>query len=768
MPASPGRGSRWWLLVPLLALIAGLLALWSGWGGGVERSLRDVRDGLRSHGASGEIAIVEIDARSLRQLSQWPWPRRYHAAAIDRLTAAGAELIAFDVNFAVRSNPADDNALAAALERAGGLVALPTYEENEDSGSSEVIEALPYEAFRDKAFLAGVNVEVDADGLVRRLPLGTFTAETPRPSMASLLAAAPGTVDQLIEIDYAIDPASIPRFSFVDIVEGRFDPTAVAGKSLIIGGTAADMEDRYAVPRHGVLPGVVVQVLAAETLLAGGAPGTGSRWWALLLALLAALAATFPGNAWRSAVVMSLGFTAVLALPLATEQWRGMTLPVVPALAALIVAAFSTVILQIGQRYHALSLIDAETGLANLSALLALRQPGEAVVLARIDPFETLAAALGPAGTATLVQRVAERIAAECGHKVYRLDEHSLGWCTALSEREELEAAMARVAGAMRAPVECGRLVDVSVALGAASWTSGEAGKQLVANAALAADRALRERRPFLHFADAQDEESGWHLSLMSDLSAAMAAGEVWNAYQPKLDIRTRRLTGVETLVRWSHPERGAVGPDRFIPIVESSGRAGELTAHVFRAALEDAARWHAAGHKLSVAVNVSATLLEDKAFIAWLAETLRASPVAAEMVTVEVTESAAVRNVQDAAAALAQWRSLGVAISIDDYGTGQSSLGYLQRLPASELKIDMSFIRNITRDHRDAIMVRSTIALAHQLGMKVVAEGVEDEATLALLQELDCDVAQGWLVGRPMPARALEALLGEDRRLAA
>jgi predicted signal transduction protein with EAL and GGDEF domain len=105
-------------------------------------------------------------------------------------------------------------------------------------------------------------------------------------------------------------------------------------------------------------------------------------------------------------------------------------------------------------------------------------------------------------------------------------------------------------------------------------WLPGEPTKQLVANAALAAERALRERRPFLHFADAQDEESGWHLSLMSDLSAAMAAGEVWNAYQPKLDIRTGRVTGVETLVRWTHKERGAVGPDQFIPVVEANGRA--------------------------------------------------------------------------------------------------------------------------------------------------------------------------------------------------
>jgi EAL domain-containing protein (putative c-di-GMP-specific phosphodiesterase class I)/CHASE2 domain-containing sensor protein len=757
----------WWL-APTLAALAGLLALASGWGGGIERSLREARDGLRAHPASGNIAIVEIDARSLRDISQWPWPRRYHAQLIDRLSAAGADLIAFDVSFAVRSNAEDDAALAAALERSGGLVALPTFREYEDASSLEEIEAIPYEPFRDKAFLAGVLVDADPDGLVRRLPLGTFIAGSPRPSMAALLAEAPGGIDEMLEIDYSIDPASIPRLSFIDIVEGRFDPREVAGKKLFVGGTAADMEDRYAVPIHGVLPGVVVQTLAAETLLGGGVPGAGSGFWLLLLALLAAVTAAIPGKAWRSVLALAVGSAGILALPLASEQWLGMTLPVFPALAALAVATLVALVLHVAQRYHARSLIDADTGLPNLGSFLPLIRSSGRVVVARIDRFEALAATLGPAGTATLVQRIAERISAESGQRVYRTDEHSLGWCTSLTAPDELEEAMRRITAAMHTPIECGRLVDVTLGLGIADPSGGQPGKQLVANAALAADRALSGRRPFLHFTEAQDEENGWHLSLMSELSAAMAAGEVWNAYQPKLDIGTGRVTGVETLVRWTHPERGAVGPDRFIPVVESSGRAAELTAHVFRAALTDAARWHAAGHPLTVAVNVSATLLEDKAFIAWLAETLRVSPVAAEMVTVEVTESAAVKNVEDAAAALAKWRALGVAISIDDYGTGQSSLGYLQRLPANELKIDMSFIRNITKDHRDAIMVRSTIALAHQLGMKVVAEGVEDQATLDLLKELECDVAQGWLVGRPVPADALEASLGEARRLAA
>jgi len=592
--------------------------------------------------------------------------------------------------------------------------------------------------------------------------------------MAALLAEAQGEIDQVLEIDFAIDRATIPRFSFIDIVEGRFDPAAIAGKRLIIGGTAADMEDRYAVPRYGVVPGVEVIALGAETIIAGGVPATGTGLWPLLLALIAAVAAAWPGRPLRRVLVLTLGLAALLVLPLASEQWLSTTYPVVPALAALAVTALGTLLLQVGERHRRRARVDGETLLPNVQALMTIAEPAaRTIIVARIDRFEALAAALGPAGTAALVQRIAERLAGETGETIYRTDEHSLAWIDPTECPERLEERLTSVTAAMRAPVECGRMVDVTLGLGIAAPCQGEAGrpaarKQQMANAALAAERALRDRRPYLYFADADDEETGWHLSMMGELSEAMAAGEVWNAYQPKLDIRTGQVCGVETLVRWTHRERGPVGPDRFIPVVEANGRADELTRHVFGQALVDAARWRAAGHALSVAVNVSATLLDNQAFIGWLREALRASPVLAEMVTIEVTESAAVRNVDQAAAALAEWRALGVQISIDDYGTGQSSLGYLQRLPAGELKIDMSFVQDMVHDSRNAIMVRSTVALAHQLGMKVVAEGVEDAATLALLSDVGCDVAQGWLVGRPMDAAALDEYLAAPAAAAA
>jgi EAL domain-containing protein (putative c-di-GMP-specific phosphodiesterase class I)/CHASE2 domain-containing sensor protein len=760
--------------VPVLAALIGLIVLASGWGAGLDRGLRSIRDEVRFQPASGAVAIVEIDARSLAALDQWPWPRRHHARLIDRLSAAGAGLVAFDVNFEVQSNPADDSAFAEALSRAEGLVALPVFQQREGAGSSRSIETLPYAPFRDRAFLAGVNVVADPDGLVRRLPLGTTAADISWPSMASLLAESRGDIAEMLAIDYAIDPATIPRFSFIDIVEGRFDPASIAGKRLVVGGTAADMQDRYAVPLHGVLPGVVVQALGAETILRGGLPASFSGIWPLLFVMALAIAVARMKSGPAQALAIGAGAVLLLLMPLATEEYFASSFPLAPALAALFVTAVAAAGLQIRDRERQTSLTDGDTGLANLRALTEALEdrPDGIVLVARIDRFSSIAAALGPEATIILVRRIADRLRGEGRSPIYRVDEDSLGWIQAADHSDPLDRRIAAIAGLMRPPIECGRPVDVTLALGAADGSgatrSGEDAKQQIANAALAADRALHDKLPFAHHSGAQSEDSEWHLSLLSELDAAIAAGEVWNAYQPKLDMASGRIVGAEALVRWQHRERGPVGPDQFIPVVEANGRAAGLTAHVFRQALADAAGWRDQGHDLTIAVNVSATLLEDREFIDWLRNALAESTVDPAMVTVEVTESAAVKDVDQAAAALAEWRSLGLSISIDDYGTGQSSLGYLQRLPASELKIDKRFIHNIVNDVRDAIMVSSTVTLAHQLGMRVVAEGIEDEATLALLRDYGCDVGQGWLIGRPMTSRDLVERLGKPAYLAA
>ena len=251
---------------------ASLAVLATGGAAPVENGLRTARNLVRSHPASGEVHIVEIDKRSIEALRRWPWPRRYHARAVDRLVAAGAKTIAFDVDFSSESNGEDDALLAAALARAGGNVILPAMLQDEGAGSRRKIESEPIAALREQSFAGAVSIRPDADGFVRSAPFGLTIFGAPRPSLAAMLAEAQGPADESFTIDYAIDPTSIPRHSFIDLLEGRVPPAALRGKRVVIGATAAETPDRYAVPGHGVISGVVTQAIPAETLMAG-APG---------------------------------------------------------------------------------------------------------------------------------------------------------------------------------------------------------------------------------------------------------------------------------------------------------------------------------------------------------------------------------------------------------------------------------------------------------------------------------------------------------------
>ena len=764
-------------IMVMMAAAFGLFVSVSGAGQTFDHFLRQLRDAVRMHSASGAVQIVEIDARSLAAIDKWPWPRGHHAAAIDRLRKAQVRSIAFDVDFSAASTPAEDARLADALERAGGSVILPTFRQQASAGSSEFVDSIPTKAFVDNAFLAAVTVFPDNDGLVRYMPLGAETAGVPRPSLASMVAEREAEIGRLFEIDYAIDPSSIPRHSFIDLISGRIPDAALAGRRIIIGATAIEMGDRYVVPRYGVIPGVVIQALAAETLIEGAIPQHYGPALPLALALLIILLCARPGARIRRSAVFAAGTLFIFALPLATEEFAAVSFDIAAAAAALAAAACVASAALLAERYRARVMTDGTTGLPNLAALeeSANLKGFATIVVARIDRFAAIASGLGADNTAKLVSRVADRLHVINGEApIYRTDEASLAWLERDDDPATLEDRLQAIIAVMRSPVDCGRLIDVALTLGMADAPAEGADggspdpRQLVANASLAALHASRKGLRWERFTGRDSDETNWHLSLLGELDAAMASGEVWNAYQPQLDIVSGEIVGAEALVRWLHPQRGPIAPDNFIPLVEEHGRARDLTFHVLVRALEDAVGWEVAERPIGVAVNVSATLLGDKEFIEQVRETLENSPLPNDRVTIEVTESAAMNNPETAIAALASWRALGVNISIDDYGTGQSSLGYLQKLPATELKIDKSFVQAINSDPRNAIMVRSTIALAHELGIKVVAEGIEDPACLATLAEMGCDTAQGYHIGRPMSAANLAIFLKGNLRAAA
>jgi EAL domain-containing protein (putative c-di-GMP-specific phosphodiesterase class I) len=242
-------------------------------------------------------------------------------------------------------------------------------------------------------------------------------------------------------------------------------------------------------------------------------------------------------------------------------------------------------------------------------------------------------------------------------------------------------------------------------------------------------------------------------LSMMSDLRLAMEKGRLSLAYQAKMSLETGRIADAEALIRWHDEDGKTVSPDEFIPLAEATGVIREVTMFALRTATSDLARWAQQGAAMRVAVNVSALDLATEDFAEEVARILRESNVPPSQLALEVTESALIRSPAEAIATLAKLRESGVRLAVDDYGTGQSTLSYLKHLPVHELKIDKSFMTTLATSDNDAILVRSTINLAHDLGLQVVAEGIEDSATLDRLRELQCDYAQGYFISKPVGA---------------
>jgi len=245
-------------------------------------------------------------------------------------------------------------------------------------------------------------------------------------------------------------------------------------------------------------------------------------------------------------------------------------------------------------------------------------------------------------------------------------------------------------------------------------------------------------------------------LSLINDLKQAIPAGELALHYQPKMCLKTNKVTHVEALVRWQHPTLGMVPPDNFIHIAEQTGQMKALTRWVFTTSLAQYNTWKILGINLNIAVNISAENLKESDFYQFICQALTTANVPANKVTLEVTESSVVEDPEAAIKLLAEFKNHGMKISIDDYGTGYSSLAQLKQLPVHELKIDKSFIQRLEQDEDDQIIVRSTIELAHNMGLHVVAEGIEDEFALNWLTAHGCELAQGYFISKPKPATEL------------
>ncbi len=413
------------------------------------------------------------------------------------------------------------------------------------------------------------------------------------------------------------------------------------------------------------------------------------------------------------------------------------------------------------------ALHDSLTGLPNRTllhdrlrqALLAARRDGRGVALLvmDLDRFKEVNDTFGHHCGDLLLRQVGTRIqeTVRSPDTVARLGGDEFAILLSGTDAAGAVHTALRLLRALERPFLLeGQSFDVGASIGIAlSPEHGDDGGTLLRRADVAMYLAKRNNSGYAMYALDQDDHSPDRLALVGDLRRAIERGELVLHYQPKVDCRTQKIVWVEALVRWQHPQRGELRPDEFIPLAEQTGLIRPLSLWVLDAALRQCRAWRDAGLQLPVAVNLSMRNLHDWELPNQIARLLQARGVPPSLLKVEITESSLMADPVRAMHILARLKAMDVQVAIDDFGTGYSSLAYLKDLPVSEIKIDKSFVRQMVTDRNDAAIVRSTIGLSHELGLKVVAEGVEDQATWDLLASLGCDLVQGFYVSRPLAA---------------
>ncbi|MDR3465178.1 MAG: EAL domain-containing protein [Xanthobacteraceae bacterium] len=912
----------------LLVAIALAVAAFAGIHTGLRNALTDLRFHTLGRAAGGDVVVVAIDAHSIERIGVWPWPRRLHAELLDRLTAAGARAVLFDIDFSTASDAASDAAFLAALEAAGGSTVLPYFRQARKAGPDAPDVGLnhPLAPFAAQSWGAIVNVSVDSDGLVRRYPFGENVDGAFLPSMGALAAGAYAPHRAPFLIDFGIRTSTIPVVSYVDVLDGDAATLSrLAGKTVIIGGTALELGDRFSVPNGEIVSGPALQALAAESILQGRALRLSSplasalaiavlalimvATWRRLnagrrVALLFAFAGAAEAAAWiaqaKTPIVIDTSlfhvavaaYLAALALDeidlldligrIAERRFQRIAMslgdglvcadaqglitvwnpaaqlifghrrddiigrpfatlcsadgaeppPVLTGLPATLLQRPGGYVVELtgrrrsgesfpceacisgwqgadgyqygvilrdisvrkreAERVRYLAEYDTLTGLANrnslhtrLGAALAhARASGDeiALLLLDVDHFQRVNDLLGNASGDQVLTAVALRLRALFGDNALpaarltgdgavlsRLDDDAafiarLGgdqFAVVLPGAElagSFDDICARIVAGFEPPLVAGsRQQRVTLTIGGAlSPADGSSADELLGNAHLALCRAKASARGHgLRFEREVRDALEARLALETELTLAVERGEFELFYQPQVSLIDRRVIGAEALIRWRHPARGLVPPVQFMALVNASPLSDTVAGWVLRTACAQARDWERRGHALRMGVNLSPSQFQSGALVPQLTEALAASQLPPQLLELEVTEDILLGDTQTTIRTFREIQAKGVHVVFDDFGTGYASLSYLKTFALDGLKIDRTFVRDLVTSESDAAIVGATVSLARQLGLTVIAEGIEDEATAELLLRMGCEQGQGYVFGKPMPAQA-------------
>lgn len=692
-----------------------------------------------------------------------PERRAELAAALDRMREAGAARVYLDVVFpADRSatpTPAD-RSLAAALDRWGPRAAIVNrIDLSTDTRPAEVRSAASFTRGRREVWNGFAS---SWPNFAWQLPYAFETSDGPRPSLAADIAGLPGAQNGKFAVEYTIRSYAIPALPLGRMLEpGGAADLPLAGKVIVIGTARDPALPDLRMPNQMSAPASFVPIQAAETLLRG--PPTfvsGFKALALVTVLLVL------GIAARTTTQRRIAYAVAAAAPLylwVVAGHYGLRIELsycLPLLAIYLVLRWRA------NWKRRIAQIDQETGLPSLRALVneLAQQPREHgyIVTARVHGYDTILKSLEPQHRASYMTKLAERIRVGDARSTVFIDGNHLGWWVTLPSETRLREHLEGLRAIFAAPVTVdARSIDVGITFGAAAIDHDQLQRSL--SAALAEVEETSEAlEPIRIAAPVTDSDPLWDMSLRARIDAAMEAGEVFCVYQPKMDIAVDRLIGVEALVRWKDPERGYIPPLHFVMQCEKAGRMEYLTRYVLQSACTAGKLLHFRGSRITMSVNISATLLSDMRIVGIVRNVLQATGFDPNYLVLEITETARIRDLAQARSVLNALKALGARLSMDDFGSGAANFETLHALPFDEIKIDRQFIAGASASTKARAIAASIVGLGTTARITVVAEGAETASDLQMLRDIGCWQVQGYALSRPIALTNLLNILTE------
>ncbi|WP_086608371.1 EAL domain-containing protein [Erythrobacter donghaensis] len=738
--------------VAILALLFGVVSAAIELPLPAEDMYRAVRAHLRLRPMPQDIAVVKIDDKTLRAFGGQDPGRVSDSRVVDILIASGVRKVIFDRAHADRESPEADAVFADMLRRQKGKVWLGVSPDFE-IGIQQVTDLKPLDQFQQEAALAAMNGLGSPFALSVSFPTYVKVDSKTHRSISATLADYTGP-ETTFRPDYAFNIETLPTFRYVDVLNGDVPDEALRGKSVIISYTYEKSNDFFRLPlQNGYVPGSYFHVMGAHTLKRG--VPVDLLWLpAMALAVLAIAAQAFTGS--RSRRILALVALGLMAAPLVLDEFN-INVDIMPALLALLAAGIG--FQRINRKYFS-SDVDAMTTTALSSDKPDEERDVYALKIANLSEIsEDWSAREVGEFVNTLISYV--KGPSEVGDVAFERD--ILVWLAPRMDTTELDRHADGLALMLKTAISY-------------EWQSSTSTPSLgidtnhdlpvalrIKKAMQAADEAAGRGLRFIINDAAHLEARNNRLELIRVLEQGLRERSISVAYQPKIDLASGRIVGAETLIRWQPDGREYVNPLDLVLAAEAGDRINELTLVVMEAALIEGKQAIALDPRFKLAVNMSAKSLSDTHLLFDIMTLLGRFDFPPENLTLELTETAKLDD-DRIAPQIAALKARGICLSIDDFGTGESNLEYIEKLPSSELKIDRRFVQHMATSDESRAVVRATIEIAHSLGKVVVAEGVEDHATAAALRAMGCDQAQGYLFSRAIVMPELLAMMGGGR----